>query len=398
MMPLFNKPLAEVIQQDIQGLKDNQISESRTLDYKRDLYLPNDEGKREFLKDVTAFANTAGGYLVLGIEEQKGVPVAIDGVEVSDFDKLKQQWENWFSTAVDPPLRGVVFPRLPVRLDSGRDVLIIEIPRSISRPHGVVIGKGQFRFFGRNSAEAYPFEVSDLRQAFLASETLAAQIRGFRRDRLSQIAVGEETPLTLPLGAKLVLHLLPVSSFELGRRYRLSNDLREKPWPIGCGGGSHRFNFDGLVTYIGSQAQGQAQAYTQLFHSGIIEAVDTKLLRIHNGKTQIPSKTFEIELVEAVNRYMAFLIDLGVDLPLWISLSLLGVKGYSMAVGPEVIVYEDHPIEREDLILPEIEVTEREQPVEQILKPTFDSIWNACGYERSLNYDEKGNWLLKDNR
>ena len=25
-----------------------------------------------------------------------------------------------------------------------------------------------------------------------------------------------------------------------------------------------------------------------------------------------------------------------------------------------------------------------------VLKPCFDSIWNACGYPRSMNYDEEG--------
>ena len=27
-----------------------------------------------------------------------------------------------------------------------------------------------------------------------------------------------------------------------------------------------------------------------------------------------------------------------------------------------------------------------------LLRPSFDQVWNACGHDRSLNYDEKGNW------
>ena len=30
---------------------------------------------------------------------------------------------------------------------------------------------------------------------------------------------------------------------------------------------------------------------------------------------------------------------------------------------------------------------------ENILKPIFDSIWNACGYERCIAYDENGNYI-----
>ncbi len=393
MTPLFRKPLAEVVQQDIQELKENRIPESRTLDYKRDLYSPNDDGKREFLKDVTAFANTAGGYLVLGVDEQEGVPIAVDGVNVADFDKQRLQWENLLGTAVDPPLRGVGFR--PVTLDTGRSVLVVEIPRSIARPHGVVTARGQFRFYGRNTGGAYPFEVSDLRQAFLSSETLAERMRAFRRDRLSQIAVGE-TPLPLVARPKLVLHVLPASAFELGTRYRLTNDLRAKFKPIPGGGGDHRFNFDGLVAYDGNIREGQAGTYSQLFHNGIVEAVDTWFLADRAKERTIPCKGFEIQLVDAVDRYVAFLADLGVGLPLWISLSLLGVKGCRMALEPGAFYPRgQHPIERNDLMIPEIEISDRGQAAEQVLKPAFDSIWNACGWERSENYDEQGNWLLK---
>jgi len=30
---------------------------------------------------------------------------------------------------------------------------------------------------------------------------------------------------------------------------------------------------------------------------------------------------------------------------------------------------------------------------EEGLKTAFDSIWNACGLPRSLNYDANGNWV-----
>ena len=28
----------------------------------------------------------------------------------------------------------------------------------------------------------------------------------------------------------------------------------------------------------------------------------------------------------------------------------------------------------------------------RIMRPIFDAVWNAGGYERDLNYDEEGNW------
>jgi predicted HTH transcriptional regulator len=57
---------------DLQRLVDEALEESLTLDYKASAALSR-EGKApdEMCKDVTALANSAGGQLVYGIEEDK---------------------------------------------------------------------------------------------------------------------------------------------------------------------------------------------------------------------------------------------------------------------------------------------------------------------------------------
>jgi hypothetical protein len=54
---------------------------------------------------------------------------------------------------------------------------------------------------------------------------------------------------------------------------------------------------------------------------------------------------------------------------------------------------EAHKIDRDVLLLPEIIVQNYEVRAEDVLKTAFDSIWNACGLPRSLNYDANGNWV-----
>lgn len=46
---------------DILNLKQNQIAEGLTIDYKRDLPSLDDKSKLSLLKDICAFANTHGG-------------------------------------------------------------------------------------------------------------------------------------------------------------------------------------------------------------------------------------------------------------------------------------------------------------------------------------------------
>jgi hypothetical protein len=52
------------------------------------------------------------------------------------------------------------------------------------------------------------------------------------------------------------------------------------------------------------------------------------------------------------------------------------------------------PIDRDALLLPDVIAEEFDVDVPKLLKPVFDGLWNACGYPRSLNYDDEGNWKL----
>lgn len=59
----------------------NAVSEGRTIDYKRELPGNSDGDKKEFLADVSSFANTSGGDLILGVDENAGVPIQITGFQ-----------------------------------------------------------------------------------------------------------------------------------------------------------------------------------------------------------------------------------------------------------------------------------------------------------------------------
>jgi predicted HTH transcriptional regulator len=113
-MEPFNKPLSEITIDDISIIVRDKVPESRNLDYKRELPPLTEAGNKELLKDISAFANTVGGYLIYGVDEKEGVPTEILGVEVEDFDKLKQRFENLLRTGADPVIRGVDFHAVDV--------------------------------------------------------------------------------------------------------------------------------------------------------------------------------------------------------------------------------------------------------------------------------------------
>ena len=55
-----------------------------------------------------------------------------------------------------------------------------------------------------------------------------------------------------------------------------------------------------------------------------------------------------------------------------------------------------YQIDRENIILPEVIIEDIKGEPSRILKPIFDQIWNAAGFEKSRNYDDEGNWKYID--
>ena len=98
-----------------------KLPEGKTLEFKRDL-----SSTRPLLRTVVAFANTSGGTILVGVED--------DNHEVRGLDDARQDEErvaNLISDAVSPQL----IPDLELLSYRGSSVLAIRIHPSSSRPH-----------------------------------------------------------------------------------------------------------------------------------------------------------------------------------------------------------------------------------------------------------------------
>ena len=85
---------------------------------------------------------------------------------------------------------------------------------------------------------------------------------------------------------------------------------------------------------------------------------------------------------------------LGVEPPFFIMLSLLDVKGYRMSIPAMSMRFpqDNRPINRNNLLIPEVMIENFDAEPSKVMKPIFDAVWNACGYPRSKNYDDSGIW------
>ncbi len=370
---------------DLQALVDNQVPESKTIDYKESLPSNSDSDKKEFLADVSSFANAAGGYLIYGMRENSGIASEVCGLESIDADAEIRRLENIIRDGIKPRIPGVSL--WAIHLPTSRDVIIIYIPISWASPH-IVAFKNDSKFYSRNSAGKYQLDVSELRAAFVLSETTTERIRNFRIERLSKIVAGE-TPVRLNPTPKIILHIIPFGAFNPASRFSVSslaNDIGRLQ-PISAAGWNSRHNFDGYLSFADSLT------YLQVFRNGNIEAVNASIIETVDRRLTIPtipSLLFEEKLLDALPRFLSIQRQLGVEPPLFIMLSLLGVSGYRMGVDSRLDSTFGYPIDRDALILPEIIVENFECNPSDVMRPIFDALWNAAGWPRSMNYNENG--------
>jgi hypothetical protein len=389
---MIQKDIDQITEKDLQALIDNSVLERRTIEYKQLLPSSSDVDKKEFLADISSFANASGGDLIYGIIQDKetGTPERLEGLDIKNVDQEILRLDNLIRNGIEPRIPSLAIK--PISLSNSRVALIIRINKSWVSPHRVSF-KGYDKFYTRGSNGKYPLDVTELRIAFTLAETVAEKVRRFRENRISDV-YADETPVPLYKGAKIILQLIPIISFNPAQRYDIDKmaSQPEKMAPICCGSYNYRYNLDGFLTYSAGVSE-KSHSYVQLFRNGIIEAVEALMLNSRNKELLIPSVAFEEELIRSLPEYLSILKTLNVELPIFIFLTLVGVKGYSMAIDRmRFFGYNTYKIDKDVLFLPEVVIENYDVNAADVLRPCFDSVWNACGFPRSLNYDETGKW------
>ena len=208
---MLSKPVKQITIADVQALITDAVPEGRTVDYKLALPGASDAEMKEFLADVSSFANTAGGDLLLGVSEDKGVPTKTVGLTEPNEDGAILRLENAIRDGLEPRIQA----ELRFFGDAGGPrLLIVRVKRSWLQPHRVIY-KGHDKFYARNSAGKYQMDTSELRAAFTAADRVYQHVGEFVRRRLGELAANA-TPLPFQAGPKVVLHLIPLEAFTPG--------------------------------------------------------------------------------------------------------------------------------------------------------------------------------------
>ena len=128
--------------------------EGKQLEFKRDLTSPT-----PILRTVTAFANSAGGTLLIGVEDKTR---AVRGVK--DALDTQERLANIISTGITPPL----MPAIEVLPWRKKSVIAVEVFPSYSRPHYLVAAgseNGTYIRVGASNRRADPSMREELRRS-----------------------------------------------------------------------------------------------------------------------------------------------------------------------------------------------------------------------------------------
>jgi len=373
---MLDKQLEDLTVADFLTLVSNRVQESRSLEFKRDAVGRSDDQKREFLGDISALANTIGGDLVFGVEEDQGVAVAAEGVLLDDPDAEILRLENI--------LRGGIEPRIPslrchwVLGSSGRGYIVIRVQKSWAAPHRVI---ANYKFFGRSDRSKYPLDVAELRAAFLLAESTTERMRSFVTTRASLLEAGD-APVPLRGGPRLLFHLIPLSSFISPPTLRV-DDRTALLRPIGGPAGVNFFHtLEGFLTYSGSVAIGAdgCYGYALTFRNGIIESASSLGV---TAEGQIHGESIESDIWPMTRRGLECLGLLGVQPPFFIAVTLTGVRGCSLAPSGPTWGYHSYRMNRDTLFLPPLEFETVPTDFRLALRPLFDLLWNSFGFPGS---------------
>lgn len=388
-MPVDRLDFDNLSEADLTELVAGQFPEGLRIEYKRELYGNSDSERREFLKDVSAFANAFGGHLVLGIEEQNGLPIAIPGITNINPDDIVLRLEQLIRTGLEPGIQDIRVRA--IRLASGAFCFVLRVPRSWYPPHRVN-AQNSNRFWIRSSGGAHEASIEELRTLFTLGFNAFDRVRKVRDERPTEILSGRGSR-PLQGGGRLILHIVPLAAVstswqvDLELVYKNHQAFR----PMCSMGMSPRFNFEGFVNEHGSRNVG----YTQIFRNGVLEATWASCVHDRGGRRAIPGIALERYVFEVLPDYIRGLRDIGTPPPLVVMFTLEGVEGATYMVRQYHSRDPEPVIERSLLCLPECVINEygTQADYHRAVKPVFDALWNTAGYSSAQSFSAEGQWI-----
>jgi hypothetical protein len=203
---MIPKSINEIQAADIDRLVANAVEEGSQLDYKQALVRGSRDDKKEFIADVCAFANTRGGDLVYGIEQNDaGIAHAVIPLNFNP-DEETLRLENLITDCIEPKLFGVRIAA--IQHGAGR-VLVVRVPHSVQ---GIHRSKLDQHFWVRESKSKRFLDLPAIVSRIEGQLGRQEKLEAFLAERYAAALTGR-LPLPMRPGPKAMVHIIPTIGF-----------------------------------------------------------------------------------------------------------------------------------------------------------------------------------------
>ena len=180
----FGKPVDQIDADDILSLKDTpegqlfEIKSELPAEKKsKDLWYTTPEpgetrrglgdyAKHNIFKEIVAFANSEGGWLVLGLTETSDHPKRVKGVApLPDCHALADRFKRAAYDWIDPPLPSLQCHGIEMGKTLGEGVIVFRVPRSLDAPHR--LNKKDREAYRRVGDESKPMKMREIQDLTL---------------------------------------------------------------------------------------------------------------------------------------------------------------------------------------------------------------------------------------
>lgn len=390
--------LHSIAEHHLASMQSLNVSEDNRLDFKALLKLTRESDRKEFCKDISSMANTQGGYILFGVAEKNGIMSTVPGIEFND--EIEQQMFQVATSGVSPRLQA--FDHVVIPLKNGLSVVVLKMT-----PDGILhqVKYGDNRHYKRTGTITIPMDGADLESFFRGATKIDPSAETEKRVTSFHDSIRKKTFFgRKDDSAAVVASVLPVISSHQFDLWNNPSSLTPFP-PMYCSGWNTEVTGNARYT-VGTYAHGDdPYSVTEITSSGEVRAFTTALLdssppdmpQVQGTSGFVPSVAYEQTLIEAIHKYLASLLQLGVSGAIAVNIALIGVKGFFMYADRRIRSGPLRLLEQNDVI-PETTVFDSSsdfatpEVVAQRLKPAFDFIWREFGFSGSQNYTTEGLW------
>lgn len=206
-----HKPTSRITAEEVDAAVQGKIPEDAFLDYKARPYPHDAAGVHELLKDVSAFANAQGGYLIIGVGPDGSDPRLPGGyVSVTDAERERQWMIDHCLEKIEPRLPDLDIRSLEVR---NSIVLLCRVPESGQKPHCARPDREHHYFWRRYDDDNRLMSVAEIRESLEgggALREIAALIRRLADAESRAVAAHEAQQ---PVDESTILDLQTLEGF-----------------------------------------------------------------------------------------------------------------------------------------------------------------------------------------